>query len=81
MGRAGRPNDPCPCSSGIKFKNCCGRPAGSSKAAFAGSVDHGAVVVCVGSGVLMASSDASGVAHATRQESSEMATSRNFVLM
>jgi len=22
-----RPNDPCPCGSGKKFKNCCGRPA------------------------------------------------------
>ena len=33
MGRKARPNDPCPCLSGIKFKKCCGRPAGSPKPA------------------------------------------------
>jgi hypothetical protein len=33
MGRKARPNDPCPCKSGIKFKKCCGRPAGSPKPA------------------------------------------------
>src|SRR5450432_2083310 len=33
MGRKARPNDPCPCLSGIKFKRCCGRPAGSPKPA------------------------------------------------
>jgi preprotein translocase subunit SecA len=21
-----RPNEPCPCGSGIKYKKCCGRP-------------------------------------------------------
>ena len=21
------PNDPCPCGSGLKYKNCCGRQA------------------------------------------------------
>jgi hypothetical protein len=31
MGRKARPNDPCPCGSGFKFKKCCGRPAGSPK--------------------------------------------------
>ena len=31
MGRKARPNDPCPCRSGVKFKKCCGRPAGSAK--------------------------------------------------
>jgi hypothetical protein len=31
MGRKARPNDPCPCGSGIKFKKCCGRAAGTPK--------------------------------------------------
>lgn len=33
MGRKARPNDPCPCASGTKFKKCCGRPAGAPKPA------------------------------------------------
>lgn len=36
MGRAARPNDPCPCGSGLKFKKCCDRPAGAAKPASAG---------------------------------------------
>ncbi|NVL67770.1 SEC-C metal-binding domain-containing protein, partial [Escherichia coli] len=31
--RRARPNEPCPCGSGIKFKRCCGRPAGAAKPA------------------------------------------------
>ncbi len=31
MARRARPNDPCPCGSGVKFKKCCNRPHGAAK--------------------------------------------------
>lgn len=36
MGRKARPNDPCPCGSGIKFKKCCDRPRGTATATAGG---------------------------------------------